>query len=190
MNEHKFLPWGHAILRMFLLWPVLAASPLLALTLQLSSTEKLTADSELIVSGRIVSIEYLWEDETRRAINTLLTIEAYQYLKGSGNATVTVRQLGGRIGNFGDEIPGVPQFQLGEEVILFLVSHRGDYWIHSMALGAFRVLTDDSGQKLVYNNLPEVTVIDPATQQTLPGEAVFGVTILGEFIAQIKSYLR
>lgn len=187
MNYKGFRRRGRNI---FLLLLGLTASPALALTLQLSSAEKLTADSDLIVSGRVISVEYAWEDETRRAINTLLTVEVEQYLKGRGNATVVVRQLGGRIGNFGDEIPGVPQFQAGEEVVLFLVSHRGDYWIHSMALGAFRVFSDETGEKLVYNNLPDVTVIDPATQQTLRGEDVFGVTVLGEFIAQIKSYVR
>ncbi len=190
MNDHRFLRWGGEVFRMFLLLIALAAVPAMALTLHLASLEKLATDSDLIVSGRVISVEYAWEDETRRAINTLLTVEVEQYLKGRGNATVVVRQLGGRIGNFGDEIPGVPQFEAGEEVILFLVSHRGDYWIHSMALGAFRVFSDEAGEKLVYNNLPEVTVIDPATQQTLRGEAVFGVTLLGEFIAQIKSYVR
>lgn len=187
MNHKRFLRWGGAV---SLLLMGLAAGSALALTLQLTSAEKLAADSDLIVAGRVVSVEYAWEDETRRAINTLLTVEVDQYLKGSGTAAVVVRQLGGRIGNFGDEIPGVPQFETGEEVLFFLVSYRGEYWIHSMALGAFRVLTDDSGQKLVYNNLPDVNVIDPHTQQPLRGDAVFGVTGLGEFIAQIKSYIR
>lgn len=65
MNYKGFLRRGGNI---FLLLLGLTASPALALTLQLSSAEKLTADSDLIVAGRVVSIEYAWEDETRRAI--------------------------------------------------------------------------------------------------------------------------
>jgi hypothetical protein len=142
------------------------------------------------VAGRITSVEFVWEDETHRAINTLLTVEVDQYVKGDGNATVVVRQLGGHIGEFGDEIPGVPMFDTGEEVVLFLVKFNGEYLIHSMALGAFRVSTEETGQKIVYNYLPDVTIVDPDTRQTLPSETVFKAAALPDFIAQVMSYIN
>lgn len=187
MKHQRFFQPGVGIV---LLLICLGIGQALALTVQLISLQEMTVQSELVVAGRIASVEYVWEDETHRAINTLLTVEVDQYVKGNGNAPLVVRQLGGRIGDFGDEISGVPQFEKGDEVLFFLIKHNGEYWIHSMALGAFRVFTDDAGQKLVYNYLPGVSVLDPATQQSLPGESVFQPAALPDFIAQIASYIR
>jgi len=187
MNPRRFFGSGAGIILLLIcLW--IGQAP--ALTLELSSLQELAVESELIVSGRIVSVEYAWEDETHRAINTLLTVEVDQYVKGTGNISVVVRQLGGHIGDFGDEIPGVPEFDAGEEVVLFLVQFKGEYWIHSMALGAFRVTTEEAGQRIVYNFLPDVSVVDPETGQTIPGETLFKATALSDFIARVISYLR
>lgn len=187
MNNKKFFRMGASIL---LLLMGLGTGPALALTLEMASVQELAIESELIVTGRIASIEYVWEDETHRAINTLLTVEVDSYVKGDGNATVVVRQLGGHIGNFGDEIPGVPLFDAGEEVVLFLIKFNGEYWIHSMALGAFRVSSEETGQKIVYNYLPDVMVVDSGTKQLLPGETVFKAEALPDFIARVMSYIH
>lgn len=187
MNPQRFFQPGAGII---LLLFCLGIARALALTLELTSVQELAVESELIVTGRIVSVEYVWEDETHRAINTLLTVEVDQYVKGAGNASVVVRQLGGHIGDFGDVIPGVPAFDPGEEVMLFLVKFKEEYWIHSMALGAFRVTIEEAGQKMVYNYLPDVTVVDPDTKQTIPGETVFKSAALPDFIAQVISYIR
>jgi len=187
MNNKEFFRTGALIL---LLVMGLGIGQALALTLGLTSVQELAIESELIVTGRIASVEYVWEDETHRTINTLLTVEVDQYVKGTGNATVVVRQLGGHIGDFGDEIPGVPAFDAGEEMVFFLVKFNGEYWIHSMALGAFRVSTEETGQKIVYNFLPDVTVVDPDTRQSLPGETIFKATALPDFIARVMSYIR
>lgn len=186
MNPQRFFQSGAGIILLLL---CIGVGQALALTLELTSLQELAVESELIVTGRIVSVEYVWEDETHRAINTLLTVEVDQYVKGAGNASVVVRQLGGHIGEFGDEIPGVPAFAPGEEVVLFLVKFKGEYWIHSMALGAFRVSTEDAGQSIVYNYLPDVTVVDPETRQSIPGETVFKAIALPDFIARVMSYI-
>lgn len=187
MNPQRFFGSGAGII---LLLVCLGIGQAPALTLEPTSVQELAIESELIVTGRIVSVEYVWEDETHRAINTLLTVEVDQYVKGAGNASVVVRQLGGHIGEFGDEISGIPAFDTGEEVVLFLVKFKGEYWIHSMTLGAFRVTTEEAGQRIVYNHLPDVTVVDPDTRQTIPGETVFKATALPDFIAQVISYIR
>jgi hypothetical protein len=187
MNPAQFLRMGITV---FVLIFSVMLTPLAALTIMMASAEELTGESDLVVVGKINSVEYVWEDETHRAINTLLTIEVEQYVKGTGNSTVVVRQLGGQIGDFGDEIPGTPLFDTGEEVVFFLVKHKGDYWIHSIALGAFRIIPAEGGQKVVINHLQDVTVLDPASREEINPEHVFKVTPLTEFIGEIETYVR
>jgi hypothetical protein len=187
MNPARFLRMS---ITLFMFIFAVMLTPLTALTIMMASADELTAESDLVISGKISSIEYVWEDETHRAINTLLTVEVERYMKGMENSTVVVRQLGGRIGDSGDEIPGTPRFDAGEEVILFLVKHQGDYWIHSIALGVFRIVTAEGGQKVVFNHLKDVTLLDPVSREEINPENVFKVTPLTEFISEIEGYVH
>src|SRR6187431_689164 len=80
---------------------------------------ELVAVSTTIVHGRVVDVQAGWMDN-RRAIDTLLTIEASEYFKGEGGASVLVRVPGGQVGRYRTVFVGAPTFQSGDEVVLFL----------------------------------------------------------------------
>lgn len=160
------------------------------LTIAKASLEELVAESALIVHGTVNAIEYQWEDENQRAINTLLTIDVNAYLKGNGESQVVVTQMGGKIGDLTDEVHGAPAFQPGEEVVLFLLEHQGRYHIHSIALGSFRVFADEENGKRVENDLRNIHLIDPETGKEVSPEDAVTAFRFDAFVSKIKSHLN
>lgn len=167
----------------------LITSTAFPLTIAKASLQELATESAIIVHGEINSVEYQWEDESQRAINTFLTIEVNQYLKGSGESHIVVKQMGGKIGDLTDEVHGTPVFEPGEEVVLFLLEHHGAYFIHSIALGSFRVFSDQENTKRVMNDLRNIHLIDPETgKEVLPEDAVTAFHF-DAFISKINSFV-
>jgi hypothetical protein len=109
---------------------------------------ELVAVSPTIVHGRIADVRAQWADG-RRAVETWLTLEADEYYKGSGSGTVTVRVPGGQIGRYRTVFVGAPTFRAGDEVVLFLRSSGGRAAIVGLSQGAFRVVADRTGRRLV-----------------------------------------
>jgi len=109
---------------------------------------ELVAVSSTIVHGRVVDVRAQWVDG-RRAIETFVTVEAAEYYKGGAGDTLTVRVPGGQIGRFRTIFVGAPSFQAGDEVVLFLRSYGGRTAIVGLSQGAYSVIADRSGRRIV-----------------------------------------
>ena len=59
-----------------------------------------------------------WSDDRSR-IDTIVTVDAGPYLR-AGPANGTFRVPGGQIGRYRNVMVGAPEFQTGEEAVLFL----------------------------------------------------------------------
>jgi hypothetical protein len=175
------------IISIFLL--ILIPISLLSLTLAKASLEELTRESELVIRGTVRSVQSDWESGERQAIHTNIEVTVEQYLKGNGKAEVVVRQLGGQVGDIRQVIAGSPQFQVGEEVILFLVKHDKHYRIHSIALGSFRIVSGEDQQKLVMNDLRNVNLIDPDTGLEIIRKDPLQFFSLQSFVETVQSYV-
>ena len=155
-----------------------------SLTVEKITLEELTTQSDLIVHGYVLSSMSQWEQSN---IYTYSTIRVEQSLKGSFRETVTVKQLGGRVGDITAEVAGTPELRANDEVILFLREWNGDYWIHSIALGKFSVVRD-GGVPLTISDLNNVGLIDPVTRQEItdvPGK--FNKIPLDTFLNEVRS---
>ena len=87
--------------------------------------------------------------------------------KGSVPAEITVRLLGGTVGNLSSTVAGIPHFRPGETVILFLqpTSH-GDLSILSWEQGTFRLRTDaHSSQEIVTQDTASFATFDAAARR-------------------------
>ncbi len=185
--NHRFLKWlGLIILFGFSLLIQQAWS----LSIARADLEELTTESAKIVLGHITAIDYQWQDQSRKTIETRLTVSVEQYLKGSGGNSIIVTQLGGQMGDLKMEIAGTPEFDVGDEVLFFLQEYHGKYWIHSIALGAFSIITENNGQKLIVNHLQDVELIDPDTGARVAAEKAFPIVPLHDFISEITRYIR
>lgn len=129
---------------------MLCARELRATVLLPAEFREIVAGSQVIVYGRVTAVRPEYSDD-RSHIDTVVTVTAGTYLKGGPGTTVTFRVPGGQIGRYRNVIVGAPQFQTGEETILFLTA-SGPSIAHVFGLsqGVFRVKVDArSGQRLV-----------------------------------------
>ena len=124
--------------------------PLSALTVKPLSFEELVGESAAVVHGRVSDVRGQWTAD-RRGIESLVVVDAIDYLKGSWGEQVTVRVPGGQVGTFVNLIPGAPRFAEGDRVVLFLKANGPAVpVITGTSQGVYRVAIDQrSGAPMV-----------------------------------------
>jgi hypothetical protein len=134
------------ILLLFLLLPASAGATVLVPI----EFRELVRSAQAIVYGRVVDVRSEWVDG-RRAVETFVTIEAAEYLKGSFGERVTFKVPGGQLGRYRTVFVGAPTFTEGDEVVLFLKSSGPSYpFIIGLTQGLFRVTNDaGTGERVV-----------------------------------------
>lgn len=106
-----------------------------ATTIVLPTDAQLIEKSSLIVKG---TVSHSVPVDRRGAIWTETTIAVEDVLKGEAGAEVTVREIGGTIGDRITVIFGAPEYREGEHVLAFLVrTPRGDYQTADLFVGKF-----------------------------------------------------
>ena len=115
--------------------------------------ETLSSISERIVVARVSSV--FTEAELKpRQIETVVQLEVKECLKGPCDPTLELRQLGGTYqftdGAFTQKVPGLPNFQAGERVVLFLErADSGRLVVTGLAQGKLTVVGQDDDSLLV-----------------------------------------
>ena len=101
----------------------------------------LIGNSSLIVEGTVINSESRWSG---KKIITSVAVDISKIHKGSyGKNIIKIILLGGRVGGSEMIVHGSPEFKINEKVFLLLVWHRGVYWLNSMGMGKFNVLTEN-----------------------------------------------
>ena len=177
-------------LKIFMLVTISLSSLLSALTIKDATIEELSLESDLIVIGNVKSIDYVWEDQSLKKINTNIQIEVAEYLKGEGNKILEITQMGGRIDDIEDIILGTPKLNINEEILLFLVIDNNKYVIHSIALGCYKIILDEKSQKIAYNNLSNVNLISQDSNGNLQNLNVNKVYKIHDLYREINSHLK
>ena len=158
-----------------------------ATTLARMSIEKMARTAPLIVRARCVGNSTRWD---AGEIWTFTSFEVQESWRGSAPPSIAVRMMGGRLGNLTSTVSGVPRFQSGEEVVLFLEpTPRGDFSIVSWAQGTLRIRRDPrTGEENVTQDSASVSAFDPTTRRF---ETV-GIRNLplGELRARVDAALR
>src|ERR1700677_4949641 len=156
-------------------------------TLAHMSVAKLTQASRLIVRARCVDNIAAWD---AAEIWTFSTFEPSEIWKGSSPQRVSVRLLGGRVGNLTSNVSGVPRFKAGEEVVLFLTpTTLGDFSVVSWVQGTFRIHHDQrTGEDMVAQDSASFETFDPLTRKF----AASGIRDLSlqELRSQVAAALR
>jgi hypothetical protein len=98
---------------------VLAAAPVSATTVIPAQFADMVAGSELIVRGTVVDVRSQLTGG-RRTIESLITLQVIEGLKGAPARQIVFRVPGGQVGRYRRIMPGAPEFVAGEEVIVFL----------------------------------------------------------------------
>ena len=139
----------------------LAAS---ATTLTRLRFEELAKQATAVARMRCLGAEARWENGE---IWTDTRFEVVEPAKGVLPGVVTVRTLGGTIGNLHSRVEGVPEFRAGEEAYVFLWGREGEpLRILGWSQGTFRISRDTrTGVETVTQDSAVVPIFDPRTRE-------------------------
>jgi hypothetical protein len=129
--------------------------------------EQLVQQAEVIFQGTVTSTQSVWAGEgAQRHIETYVTFQVEDNVKGQAGSSYTIQMLGGTVGDQTFEITDTPKFKVGDREILF-VEHNHDQFVPLVGIthGRFQVQRDNqTGREVLLNN---------------EGEAVRDLTQLG-----------
>jgi hypothetical protein len=161
-----------------------------ATTVQKFTMQELSKKSDAIVMAKVED-QSSRQDASNKEIYTYITLSVLESVKGAkGEKTMTIRQLGGSVGNLISVVPGMPNFKNGEEVVLFLSAkdREGYPWVMGLQQGKYSIVTDDNGLKHVRNELDGLRTLSP--DGSMSESKVSSELPLGAFLDGIKSDLN
>ena len=116
--------------------------------------EQLAQQAELIFQGTVTDSHSVWEGEGgQRHIETYVTFNVEDSVKGQAGMSYTIRMLGGTVGDETMEVTDTPKFKVGDREILF-VEHNNEQFVPLVGInhGRFHVQHDDqTGRDVVFN---------------------------------------
>lgn len=135
---------------LFILSYLVSGGTGLATTSQRLSLEQLAKEGDLVIRGHVQEMKGQ-EPSDRSAITTTVVISVEEQWKGPKVSTVTLKQPGGTAGEITQRVMGVPQFSVGEELILFVKKQKdGHYVTVGGQQGKFTIKTEpQTGKKVV-----------------------------------------
>ncbi len=158
------LPAVARALGLCLLLCAVLAGPLAAGSAPRVELEELVAQCDVGLEGRVQRVRVLELGPKR--IETELTLSVTRRFWGQGAAELVVRIPGGVLPDGrGLVLPGLPRFEEGEELLLFLSqeSRRGTRMPVGLAQGRFRVEHRADGTKSLVRDQDDLELLDPRT---------------------------
>lgn len=164
-----------------------------------SDIEYVVRKSNLIVHGKVVDSFSYWNPD-KSTILSDLEVEIYSFYKGKlSTSTVTIQLIGGTLDNISTFIAGGSNFEVGEEIFLFLkpplkevpTNLKHKYHLTSLISGKYSVRSNSNNEKLVFRNNSTVQLLQKQNRKD-PSPATItseGVPI-EEFIKQINRVIK
>lgn len=132
----------------------LLAVPASASTFVNMSQHEMLRASAAVIEGQVLEVHSFWNDE-RTVIFTEALVQVREEVVGKTNATVVrVRTAGGTVNGYRIEAAGFPQFNRGQNTLLFLQpAEAGVYQVVGYRLGQYRITRDRQGAELAVPTL-------------------------------------
>lgn len=157
------------------------------------SEEELANQAQSIVIGTCTSIRSEWNEEGTK-IFTYITIYPQTSLKGGQiSQEITIKQLGGEVGEIGMHVDGVSAFEEGEEVFLFLKKGRkGFHRPLGLFQGKFSIKTDPISRRkaLIQKRVRLVRTRNGKLEKKILEVKSDKKRFLDEFTGRIQNILR
>lgn len=178
-------------MRFLLLIPLLLGCvPVLSATVLVPAEfREIVSGSQIIVHGRISEVRPEWIDGRRR-IESVITLQAASFYRGTSAQTITFRVPGGQIGRYKSVTVGAPEFNAGDEVVLFLKARGPSVpQVFGLNQGVFRVDVDQrTGRRTVTQ--PILMAKGVMAQRVVRGARDRQPLPLDQFATQIRSVLE
>jgi len=163
-----------------------------ALTVLPLTEEELTKRATVILTGTVVDVHSDFAPDGS-TIYTYIQVRVAQSLKGEFQEDViTLRQIGGSVGEKSVVLPGAPIYELGEEILIFAgpFGQTGYYGILGIFYGKYDIGIDPiTGRKAVSGASFGIVHYDPDSLEPLPLRERPDSVYLDDFLSEIQSYL-
>lgn len=131
--------------------------------------EKVESAASIVV-GKLISQQSRW-DNAKQNIYTYSTFRIEKTLKGDPSPELTLVTPGGTVGTIAQEFIGVPQFQEGEEHVLFVRNAQAGPTVAFLEQGDYRVETTERGDRLVTPAVSSSVLVDTGRGTAVAPEA-------------------
>lgn len=172
---------------------VLAVVRVLASTVIPPTFAQLVQQAELIFQGTVTNVQSIWEGEgAQRHIDTYVTLQVEDSVKGNPGASYTIRLLGGTVGDETMEVTDTPKFSVGDREILF-VEHNFDQFVPLVGIGngRFHIQHDQqTGRDAVTTDegapVRDLTKLGHEPESVAPEEAISPEDLKGAVRNQLR----
>jgi hypothetical protein len=171
---------------------VIASAFWLAAATQITATVFLPADfttvvteSEVIVHGRVTAVTSMLVGP-RRTIESFVTLEVIDGLKGVSTRAVTFRVPNGQVGRYRRILVGAPEFAEGDEAFVFLEGRAPAVpTLFGLSQGVYRVARSN-GRTVV---APPVMARGTAAERVVRGDPARAPIDIDLFAREVRSVL-
>ncbi|MEK6320347.1 MAG: matrixin family metalloprotease [Acidobacteriota bacterium] len=140
---------------------VVACSEALATTAIIPRDEEMVVESRAIVTGKVTGLS-TGVDANTDLVYTYVQLEVTAVLKGEiAEREIVLKELGGETPEHGTRIYGMPGFERGQEVLLYLDTWpSGALRVHQGFLGKFNITRDwSTGRTYVERQMGDANVV-------------------------------
>lgn len=141
--------------------PVLI-QPISATTVVPPTFNELVSQAEVIVQAEVTAKRCEFTPVGNgNVIHTYVTLTVLKQIKGVSPETIELRLLGGKIGNEGMIVEGVPEFQIGDVDVLFVENNGSQYCpLVAVMHGRYPVVTQNGTEVVLRSNGEPLTSPD------------------------------
>jgi hypothetical protein len=143
----------------------LVAAPAATTVIEFLDVYQMSQIASVVAVGEVERIEADW-NQSHSKIYTRVTVRPTELLKGDQRlGSLTIKMIGGTIGDTRVHLPGTPPFAIAERVVLFLEPRDDEdgYLVIGLFQGKFSLRQDQrGGDEMLYQDIPPrgVTIID------------------------------
>ena len=144
--------------------------------------------SPIIVHGRVTDVRSFISGP-RRTIESVVTVSVIDTLKGVPSRTVLFRVPNGQVGRYRRVVVGAPEFEEGDEVVVFLQAHAPAIpTLFGLSQGVYRVVRDANAQAIV--TPPPVMAGGVSAERVVRGDPVRRPMPIAAFAREVRSVLE
>ncbi|HEU4687117.1 MAG TPA: hypothetical protein VFS23_02085, partial [Vicinamibacterales bacterium] len=142
---------------------------------------EMVAASQTIVHGRVIDVQS-YETAGRRTIESLVTVQVVEAIKGQPGSTAYFKLPGGQVGRYRRVMVGAPQCAPGDEVVLFLKGSAPAVPMpFGLTQGVYRVHRDAAGRATV------MPMVATGTERIVRGDASRRAPDLAAFTGMVRT---
>ena len=144
--------------------------------------------SSLIVHGRVADVRATLVG-SRRTIESVVTLDVIESLRGKPGATVTFSVPNGQVGRYRRILVGAPELQPGDEIVVFLQAQPPAIpTIFGLSQGLYRVVHDVNARPLV--TPPPVMARGIGAERVVRGDPARQPLAIDAFAREVRRVLE